>query len=51
MEKSFAELLRERIVEYAKSVKQAEARERAELEKFFTEPKKEEQTERKKRGK
>lgn len=51
MQKSFAELLQEKIDAYAKSVKEAEARERAELEKFFSEPKKEEQTERKKRGK
>jgi len=51
MQKSFAELLKEMIDEYTKSVKEAAARERAELENFFAEPKKEEQTERKKRGK
>jgi hypothetical protein len=45
MQKSFAELIQEKIDAYAKSVKEAEARERAELEKFFNEPKKEEKTE------
>ena len=56
MQKSFAELLQEKIDAYVKSVKEAEAKERAELEKFFSEHKqsehkKEEQTERKKRVK